>query len=88
MGPFISIPPPIFGPFISTPGIFISNFPFLPFGTLTPTVTSGISRVFLFKIIGAFTSALKICLIFNGTFPSIAPLIPPGISTQEYQHRI
>ena len=48
---------------------------------MTPTVTSGISRVFLFKIIGAFTSALKICLIFSGTFPSIAPLIPPGIST-------
>ena len=41
----------------------------LPFGTFTPTVTSGISRIFLFKIIGALTSALKICLIFNGALP-------------------
>ena len=74
----------ILWPLISIFGIFISNFPF--FVVLTPTLTSGIFNVCLFKSIGSSIFPLNIFLIFNGSilisdiFSSIFPLISnPGI---------
>ena len=61
-------------PFISIFGIFIFNFPF-PFGTLTPTLTSGINKLCLFNIIGASIISLNIVLIFNGALSDDLPLI-------------
>ena len=62
-------------------GILIPNFP-LPFGILTPTVTSGINKFCLFNIIGSSTFPLNIVLIFNGEIsgiPTFGELILPSI---------